>query len=162
MSLHKCAYCGKVLAEGEYVIVERFERNDYYCPEHKGLRNDLDKSFQVIKYILTEPALPLECRKLLKVSLEMLDVHKAYMYLSRSKEYWKEKIAAKERAGDFNNVQAKVKYLLAILKNKLPSYQIPDLKYPDGIRIQTELEGGMNYKRESNTNKLERLLEKSR
>ena len=159
MSLHKCAYCGKELTDN-FAVVERFGKTDYYCPNHKGLRNNLDKTFQIVKSILSEPTLPLECRKMLKVSLELLGVDKAYFYLSASQDYWKEKFADKEQDGDFNNIQAKVKYLLGILKNKLPSYEIPQLIYPEGICADIQ-EGGAKYKRESNTSRLERLLEKS-
>ena len=160
MSLHKCAYCGKVLEEGQGVVVERFGRNDYYCPEHKGLRNSLDKSFQVVKYIIGEPFLPLDCRKLLKVSLELLDVDKAYTYLAHSRDYWKDRFDKKDMNGDFNNIQAKVKYLLGILKNKLPSYQMPQSREIEGII--PEPYKGAEFKRESNRNKLERLLDKSK
>ena len=97
---------------------------------------------------------------MLKYYLELLDVDKAYTYLAHSRDYWKERFDKKSMNGDFNNIQAKVKYLLGILKNKLPSYQMPKRREIEGII--PEPYKGSEFKRESNLNKLERLLDKSK
>lgn len=157
----KCRYCGKNLSDEEAVVVERLGKNDYYCPEHKGLRTPLEKAFQLVKWIIGEPRLSLDDRKLLKYGLESVGVSKAYSYLCHSSPYWKQKYEVKDAAGDFRNANAKIKYLLASLQKILPNYSPPKAREVKPIDCEP-MESNVSYKKESNSQKLDRLLAKSK
>lgn len=157
----KCKYCGKVLSNEEAVVSQRLGRNDYYCPEHKGMRTPLEKAFQLVKWIIGETVLSVNDRRLLKDGLESLGTLKAYAYLAQTSPYWKERYDAKNSSGDFRDANAKIKYLLAILKKKLPDYVPPKERFVKPIDSEP-MESSTSYKRESNSQKLERLLAKSK
>lgn len=156
----KCRYCGKELSLQEAEVIERIGHNDYYCPEHKGLVNIECKLIGVIFQIINEKSLERRVLNLFQPVFQAYSKEKAYSFLAANKDFYTGKFQEKIKNGDFYNKEAKVKYLIAILNGELPKYVIPeesDLPWIEEEYTQQEIP---LPKRESNQDKLERLLKK--
>lgn len=156
----KCVYCGKELSYQEAEVIERIGRNDYYCPEHKGLANIDLKLLKLIYQIIDEKYLERNISRLFTPVFAAYSKEKAYSFLAANLDFYTGKFQEKINNNDFYNKEAKVKYLIAILNGELPKYVIPE--YTDLPWIEEEYiqQPTPLPKRESNQDKLDRLLKK--
>lgn len=121
----KCPVCEKQIVREDGVKMGR----RYYCPEHAGENIPRDSVYSNLCDIIGQNKSSILFKEIAQVGKEY-GLSKLNQYLEENKTYLQRLFSAKK----FSTEYAKIRYLVAILNNNLPNFEIKE-EIPVAIEI---------------------------
>lgn len=125
MKVH-CAYCKKELDSSEASVVHKFNKNLFYCPEHKGFKTKIQFFWEIVLDVLNERQISSDLSNSIKPIVHDFGMDLILSFLHERKEFYENLIYQKEIAHDFTTTFAKIQYFCTILKRELPKFVLAD------------------------------------
>ena len=127
MTTVKCRYCKKEIEIHEAAVVHQYNRNLYYCKEHRGLKTDGQWLLEILLNILGEQRLDSAIVKRIYPVTSEFGTRTVASYMHAHAKELKTKLEGEGKDGKIRSTRTKVNYLLSILNGELPKYH-PDRK----------------------------------
>ena len=124
----QCAYCKKELDSSEASVVHKFNKNLYYCPEHKGLKTKIQFFWEIVLEVLNERQISSDLSSSIKPIVHDFGMDLVLSFLHEKKQFYGDLIYQKEIAHDFTTTFAKIQYFCTILRRELPKFILVDEK----------------------------------